>query len=95
MKQLEAKKELNLDKPEDIDWLAEWSNQAWQRIQELEAELVNCHKEVIIKDFEPLKALVEGEVLYYENFPPDDEEVREIHYRCCKEAIAKVEKYFK
>lgn len=94
MKQLEAKKELNLDKPEDIDWLAEWSNQAWQRIQKLEAELVNCHKEVIIKDFEPLKALVEGEVLYYENFPPK-EEIEEIHYRCCKEAISKVEKYFR
>ena len=41
MKQLEFKKELNLDKPEDVDWLLEWAKQAWQRIQELEAELIN------------------------------------------------------
>ena len=41
MKQLKFKKELDLDKPEDVNWLMEWSKQAWQRIQELEAEQSN------------------------------------------------------
>ena len=36
MKQLEPKKELDLDNPNDVDWLVEWTKQAQQRITELE-----------------------------------------------------------
>ena len=49
MKLLELKKELDLDKPEDIDWLVEWSKQAWQRIQELESKL-NTQVKTVDKD---------------------------------------------
>lgn len=36
MKQLEFRDELDLDNPEDVNWLAEWAKQAWVKIQEFE-----------------------------------------------------------
>lgn len=48
----------------------------------------------IAGDFKPLKELVEGELIVYENFPPKDD-ISEVHKTACEESLKKVEKYYR
>ncbi len=48
----------------------------------------------IAQDFKPLKELVEGEMVGYEHFPPNDY-ISEVHKEACEEALKKVEKYYR
>ncbi len=44
---MELKEALDLDNPDDIDWLYKWAEKAQERIAELEQEKTDLEEEII------------------------------------------------